>query len=287
MSQSKQKVASRKARLAAQREADAARVAEAESSRLTTASFGRKLARAEVHIEGVEAAFTTWRSNGYRTFEETDGKGKTTAYAQLVRPLPEDVPLLIGDAAQCLLNALDHLGFALATANQPGGLTEAQEEASQFPIQRRCPRNDKGVVTPHPGIAMWNPCAQTAVSVMQPYLGQHGLNAHPLWLLRDLANRDKHRALTVTAFGQSINEFTIGSGQIDYFEIFDAAEIGTEPVALLAFGRRNYGDISLRTSFEIRFAPGPLVAGREVVGTLRMLTDYIRAVPVTRLAKFV
>jgi hypothetical protein len=286
VSQKREREVRRKARLAAQQEVDAARTAEDELSRLARASFGRKLARAELHTEAVDAAFAAWRRNGYRTFENTDDKGITTAYAQLVRPLPEEVPLLIGDAAQCLLNSLDHLAFAVASANNPDGLTQAQEEASQFPIQRRCPRNDKGIVTPHSGIATWAACAQTVGGVMQPYLSQHGLNAHPLWLLRDLANRDKHRALTVTAFGHSINEFSMGNGYIDYFKVFRAAEIGTEPVALLAYSRRNYGDIRLRTSFEMRFAPGPLVAGREVVGTLRTLAGYIRTVPIPRLAKY-
>jgi len=204
----------------------------------------------------------------------------------MVRPLPEDVPLLIGDAAQCLLNALDHLAFAVAEAANPQGLTGAQESQSQFPIQKACPRNNKGIVMPDTRIGSWTACAQAVAGVMQPYLGKEGLNAHPLWLLRDLANRDKHRALTVAAFGHSINEFTMGNGYIDHFQIFDAREINTEPVPLLAFSRKNYGDMRLRASFEIRFAPGPLVGGREVVTTMRLLAAYVREIPITRLAKF-
>lgn len=258
----------------------------AEASRFASSSFGRKLAWAERHIDGVEASLAAWRRNGYRTFEETDSKGITTVYAQTVRPLSEDVPLLIGDAAQCLLNSLDHIAFAIARASKPEGLTQAEEELSQFPIQHRWPRNDKGAVTPNKRTSTWHPCARAAAGLMQPYLCEAGLDAHPLWLLRDLANRDKHRLLTVATFGHSINKMRMGDGYIKYLKTFDAREIGAEPVPLLAFSRRNYGDMRLRASFEIRFADGPLVAGREVVGTLRGLRDYIWATPVARLSKF-
>lgn len=286
MSGSRAKGDRKRARAAMEQQVAASRAEAERVSRLACSSFGRKLTWAERHIDSVEASLTAWRSNGYRSFEETDSHGITTIYAQTVRPLSEDVPLLVGDAAQSLLNSLDHLAFAIAGANTPNGLTETQERQSQFPIQRRCPRNDQGVITPGIGTTTWPSCAQAVVSVMQPYLGKEGLNTHPLWLLHDLANRDKHRLLTVATFGHSINEMTMGNGYIDYFQAFEAREIGTEPVPLLAFSRRNYGDMRLRASFDIRFADGPLVAGREVVGTLRMLADYIRTVPVARLAKF-
>lgn len=140
---------------------------------------------------------------------------------------------------------------------------------------------------------MWHPCALATAGLMQPYLGKEGLNAHPMWLLHDLANRDKHRAIHLVAFGQLIRDLHIGAGStgithIAYFETFGSQEIGAEPVPLVAYSRDNRGDgLVFRREFGIWFGPGPLVTGREVVPTLRWLAEYIREVPIKKLAKFI
>lgn len=284
----------RQAARRAQREQEpAAQARDAESSWVAVTGFGRKVARAEAHIDGIDTMLAAWRGNGYRISKDTDGDGVTTEYAQLTRPLPEDVPLLIGDACQCLLNALDHLAFAIASTH-PDGLTEAEEEKSAFPIRRNAARNDRDVITPDARVTKWPPCAIAIVALMQPYLGElgkEGLDTHPLWLLRDLANRDKHRELHIVALGQAVRELAFGGPGSDntyvhHFETFGWHEIGAEPVPLVAYGRRNYGDIRFRREFALRFASGPLVQGREVVPTLRWLAAYVRDIPIKRLTKF-
>lgn len=266
-----------------------ARAAEKESSRLTSMSFMRKLKRAEHHINAIDALVTAWRSKGYRITRETNDRGITTEYGQIVNELPEELPLLIGDASQCLFNSLDHLAFAIATKHS-GGLTEEEERNSGFPILDKDQSDNRGHNS-HRKISRWPPCAISVVGALQPYLGKEEFNAHPLWLLRDLANRDKHRELSIVVFGQFIQNVAIGgpgSGRtyIHHLQTFGANEIGTEPVALVAYSDRNYGDIRLTRNFGIRFGPGPLVIGREVVPTLRWLCDYVERVPVGRLSKF-
>jgi hypothetical protein len=106
-------------------------------------------------------------------------------------------------------------------------------------------------------------------------------------MLRDLANRDKHRRVTAAAFTHVVHSLTMDNGYIDHLHVYGGEEIGAEPVPLIAFSRRNYGDIRLVQSLAIRFSPGPLVAGREVVPTLRELRKYVEDVPVAKLRKFI
>lgn len=88
------------------------------------------------------------------------------------------------------------------------------------------------------------------------------------------------------AFSHVVHEFSVGSGYIEYLRFYGGEEVATEPVPLVAFSRRNYGDIRLSQSLAIRFAQGPLVAGREVIPTLRELREYVERVPIAKLRKF-
>lgn len=248
----------------------------------------QKLRRADHHIGDLKALLADWGKigNGYRVFQETNSKGITTHFAQVVKPVPEEVSLLIGDASQCLLNTLDHLAFAIGSKH-PDGLTEKEQEDSAFPILKAAPTPNKaGNIPLDKRTVKWPSTALKVLEGMQPYLCPTGFQNHPLWLLRDLANRDKHRSITVTVLGHSINEMSIGNGFIDYWQSFDAREIGAEPVPLLAYGRRNNADLQFRASFGIRFAKGPLVAGRGVISTLEELRQFIEDVSIRKLSSF-
>ena len=51
----------------------------------------------------------------------------------MLKPLPDDLSVIIGDALQCLRHSLDNLAFSLALANNRT-LTAKQEEEISFPI---------------------------------------------------------------------------------------------------------------------------------------------------------
>lgn len=275
VSQSKEKARRRAVR-------EALRVAEMEKQRFARLSCVQKLRRAEHHITNLEAAIASWRRTGYRVFEETDDQGMITEYGELLRPIPESIPLLIGDAAQCLLNSLDHLAFAIAGGDR-GGLAEGEEKDSAFPILSTAPKTTK----PDKRTIHWPAEALLVLDAMQPYRSEEGSDAHPLWLLRDLANRDKHRRIAATVFTQSTREITMGNGFLDALRLFDDAELGAKPVPLIAYSRRNHGDIQVRRSLNVRFSEGPLVAGQEVAPTLRMVAQFVEHVAITQLSVFI
>jgi hypothetical protein len=74
----------------------------------------RKLARAEFRAHEVEALISDWAGDGYRVFEEPNCEGRFVLYAELLKPLPDELPLVVGDALHCQRSSLDQLIFALS-----------------------------------------------------------------------------------------------------------------------------------------------------------------------------
>lgn len=102
---------------------------------MPASSHRRKLARAEMHIEDVEAMLGGWFRDGYRTFEETNREGRFVLYAEQLEPLPDQLALAIGDALHCQRSSLDQLIFALSKAHSPK-MTAKQENDSLLPDLR-------------------------------------------------------------------------------------------------------------------------------------------------------
>ena len=100
---------------------------------MTLSSHRRKLDRAMFHTDNVEKLVASWSTDGLRLAEHEGPGGLSVLFAQQVEPLPEELPLAVGDALQCLRNSLDHLVFALAKKGTPT-LTPEQEHIPEFPI---------------------------------------------------------------------------------------------------------------------------------------------------------
>lgn len=113
--------------------------------------------------------------------------------------------LLIGDVVHNLRSALDHLAFQLALKATNG--SPPNERRIQFPIEdgestfrERCSAKNRSGY-----IADLDPGDQTIIGEFQPCDRRYsvyraGLTVHPLGLLRDLNDTDKHRLLTRTIF---------------------------------------------------------------------------------------
>ena len=157
---------------------------------LDSLSHRRKLVHAECHIGKVESLLTKWGSNGYRIFEQTDSEGERQLCCEMLKPLPDELGLVIGDALQALRNSLDNLAFALSKANTPS-LTPEQEENVSFPILRR----STPIETGNRGISHMSHAAKAEICAVTPHPTRDQLDQHPLWLLNKTVNRDKHREI--------------------------------------------------------------------------------------------
>ena len=113
----------------------------------------------------------------------------TSVFALVVeRPPPLELAVLVGEVVHQLRSALDHVANQLVRA---AGNTPTRRTA--FPVLLRPPdqefKIDGGV----------DPAALAAVSSFQPYRRGVEPEGHPLAMLNELWNRDKHRNLSLMA----------------------------------------------------------------------------------------
>jgi len=119
---------------------------------------------------------------------QTQPDGETMVIALRVTQLPPiRLSLLVGEVTHQLRSALDHLAYALVTA---AGNTPTRRTA--FPVLTKRPdgglRIDGGVT----------PAALAVIDSLQPYQSKTPA-VHPLNVLTELWNIDKHRHLHLTA----------------------------------------------------------------------------------------
>jgi hypothetical protein len=241
-------------------------------------SHRRKLEWAQVHIRKAATLIETWRRDGYRVFREPQGGTSFTLYAEMLKPLPDDLPLVVGDALHNLRDSLDHIIFTISQKN-PAMATPKDEESPQFPIHDLATDiNDRSIK-----FLSWQASAE--VCDLAPDPARRPNLQHPLWLLDTLNNREKHREVAFKPLGRpNIASLGIGNAQIDSLEIFGdkTLDLGTKPVALLAF-RGSLLQAQMTHSVSVIFDKGVEVADQEVISTLQSFHDHIRDVVFQRL----
>lgn len=232
-------------------------------------SHHRKLARAEGHITDVDKLITTWmRGGGYKTFEKLESTGRSVLYAAQLKPLPDDLALIIGDALQGLRNSLDHLIFALSQKYTPGMGSE-KEWIPAFPVAREV--GDE-VQVKHNALSLMDPALRPKVCELAA--------AKPLVLLNKMSNRDKHREVLVSPVAESgMTSYTLHrSDGRDDFESLGASRlsVGEPPAPLVKFVRSPGVKATVTHGVQVLFDQGTEVANQEVVPTLRGFTDHVR-----------
>ena len=125
-------------------------------------------------------------------------------YVGSVPPLPDHLPLRIGDIYHNLRGALDYLAYQLHKRHHRGNIPSQVVKDSQFPMYNSAPLGKGG--TPLPtnswrAIGTLGAKERIAISWLQPYNARkdklEGVRAH----LRDIGNInniDKHRNLHIT-----------------------------------------------------------------------------------------
>jgi hypothetical protein len=156
-----------------------------------------KLARGKQHVEVLKGKIDAF--NLERPYERViEANPEEPSYldwkARLIKPIPDGLPEIIGDAAFNLRAALDHAiyGFAIA-----GGRTKPRE--AYFPISGSSTAfepNLKGRCRDVPQEIY------PIIRMFKPYKGGNDL----LWALNEVCLRDKHILLTPTCNGAVVNK---------------------------------------------------------------------------------
>lgn len=155
-----------------------------------------KLSRAHGHLDDLQAKISQWLNGNHHTIRRHRDPDRPDHLS--IRVTAQDLPaepfaLLVGDILHNLRGCLDHLVYALAFKHTKP-LPDEFAKGSQFPIygdkrlwQSDRPRRIRGI----------HPDAQAIIESLQPYHRGKDFASHPLWVLHDLSNIDKHRLLLV------------------------------------------------------------------------------------------
>lgn len=165
-----------------------------------------KLSRARGHLDDLETKVSRWLNGDHHTVRRNRDPHRPDHIS--IRVTAQDIPvdpfaLLVGDILHNLRGCLDHLVYALALKHT-NPLPDEFTKGSQFPIFGD--KTSKGLLGAGPqmfqsnglnGIRGIHPDAQTIIKSLQPYHRGKDFASHPLWVLHDLSNIDKHRLLLV------------------------------------------------------------------------------------------
>lgn len=153
-----------------------------------------KVIRAEEHLAAVKAEIATFKE--LKPYVPV-GQVESDPPGYLVRlyeahTLPVRPRLSAGDCIHNLRSALDHLAWQLvkAAGNEP----RTDRPRTQFPIFND-PLPDGKPVTIHGGISVQ---AAAILNSLQPYVRGDAARSHPLSVINNLDNIDKHQRLNFT-----------------------------------------------------------------------------------------
>lgn len=146
--------------------------------------------KAEVEVWAEERPYRIWSDF------DVDSRYKITCL-QVLDPPPAHLSHIIGDCIHNLRAALDHLALELAIVYKRGKVSEAIENDSAFPIQRK--RNSKDLECKLRGI---DPRAKAIIEGLQPYERGDRYRGDYLWQFHWLDIEDKHRLPHVALLAQ-------------------------------------------------------------------------------------
>jgi hypothetical protein len=158
-----------------------------------------KWGRAVLHMQALEAEITRFvhETSGtpfgaFRTEYEARRHGFSMRVDR-VDSLPPSWNVLLGDFANNLMCALDHLAWALVARGRASGLTEAQEARIYFPVTSSRTHYNNVVARMLPGVRRAD---RAKIRAVQPWLkGKRGVEWHCYSILKRIVSHDKHREI--------------------------------------------------------------------------------------------
>jgi len=159
-----------------------------------------KIKRAKEHIVELDVAIRAFfDTKPYKVGTKRDPNTRRLIYnVACVEDVPMCIPVIAGEAIQCLRSALDHLAYQLVLAGSGG--PNASASRVYFPIYEDAAKYQAGKMGRIQGMRQ---NAINAIDAIQPYKGGKG---EQLWVLNKLNNTDKHRLLvTVSSAFRSID----------------------------------------------------------------------------------
>jgi len=166
---------------------------------MTLLSARLKVERASEHLKAFHREINAYiERHPQRLTSEVDDEGWNVVSVELVRPIPDAVPLILGDAVHCLRSALDHIVYAVGTGrNRGSGYYPICIEEVDYLKPRGKPPCERPSMRDE-GLAAVPEHIRTIIDATQPYHGGARAKEHVLAVLASLDNADKHRLVQPT-----------------------------------------------------------------------------------------
>ena len=246
-----------------------------------------KITRALAHIAELEREVTAYhgREPYVVVVEDRPETGQRVAkVGQMREPIPDVLPLQVGDAAHNLRGALDHLAYQLS----PG-------KDTAFPVWKptRTPTSRDLSALVSGKLRGVDPGVKEAIVAAQPYLGGAG---EGLWVVDYLDNVDKHRLLLAVGAAHSSVSFdaaamlrrAVAENPEGPFRSEDIpvmmlslrpadrypVTVGTE---LFLAPPQEFDAMAASFTLDVALGEPEAVAGEPIVPTLRHLADTVEA----------
>ncbi|GFG84321.1 hypothetical protein [Mycolicibacter algericus] len=185
-------------------------------------SARRKLERAQIHADALRTAIDLFREQSPYEFEMKSlgnprGRPDFRVIVKVTEApaVPDSWPLIMGDILTNVRAALDHAIFPHVRDRAP----DVKPRRIQYPILDSAEAFEQRVGTWFSGDV------RRIVEDSQPYVSDNP-NGHPLRILRELVNIDKHRSLILTNY--SVGDFQIAPN--DLFETVSPPTVRKTPM---------------------------------------------------------
>jgi hypothetical protein len=269
------------------RERKEAELAEVEAGSTGLPGFQLKMDRARAHLKTLDFAVKEWLEvHSDLVQEEADPEtGDDLVFVDAPAVPPADaISLIAADCVHNLRASLDQLVFALSWSYTAGPLTEKVAKDCEFPIYG--PREPTSSEL-RKRIGAIDPDAQGIIKDLQPHHAGDAFPAEKLWILDQLWNLDKHRALPLTIFGQQavqISPQAITSSAT--FRVQGPIHRKTEIIRFAGSRPESYPDPKGAVVLDIAFGQGSPAYGHPVTAFLTELADYLRDEVIGKLTPF-
>ena len=246
-----------------------------------------RLQRANRHTQDLDFRLQAYYLDAGVVVEEMNPQRTKKTFKLLNTVLPPiGIGLMVGDILHCYRAALDNLIWELITLTN--GASPLAEMKPEFPIfvgidRKGKPLTSEGLRRRIEGKTHGlSPFLRTVLETMQPCNATHNPADHPLWLLHQLNNVDKHRMVPVLAIPHVVFNYMYRSAKVQMggFNIadlksgfVDGAIVGTVEYAA---GFDTDSDMHPNLVIDICFGAGCEEAtGKSVTSTLNRIQECI------------
>jgi hypothetical protein len=219
--------------------------------------------------------------------EDNPETGERTYYLRVHKEIPPEFSALIGDIAQNLRSALDHLAWHLVQSSP--AFPKAKERDVYFPIFETASDYRKGKMKKIAGMTQG---AIDAIDAVKPYcrLDTVGIGNPALYWLSVINNQDKHRLLIpvgAAAPAHSITKSRRAEWAHALKNAFGSPDADVMIPSLVPAGPLENGsklctlpirevDDDMKFRFQIAFGEPPGIRGKEVLSTLSKMHKVVK-----------